>query len=670
MLSPVGFDRVDHSFLFKVLEKFGFGPGFMGLVRSFYEGATSRVLINGVFSEPIDLGRGVRQGDSPSSLLYVLTAEVLAITIRKDTSIKGLTIGGVEKKIGGYADDTQGFLSSDASILGFLRQVTLYGKASGSKLNKDKTEGLWLGPWKDRGDQVHGLKWKEKIKVLGIWVGWKNMEAMNFQDMYTQVRARLHAWKGRPLSALGKVKVANIFLYSSMWYKTEVVTPAKEDKGQMEGYGRIEKEIENWLFWGRQEVGCARLRDAFEKGGAQLVDIGDKIRTQRVMWLKRLWHMPENSFPRIVANELIGQHKAGYKGLDALMATGSVFKSISNAFYRTAITAWQKLEMKYYHGNKSIDEYRLWYNPLFTNENGEPFQGQMAVRGVYTVAELKTKAQQQNYDRVKKTIEKLLQRIPLDVQGTDDPDFTFKGPDGSDFKLAGTSFKEVYSSFRNKVKVDRHYEAKWEVALNSSLEGEWTGIWQQLHCSGASLRARSAVWRQINLNFWTCYMDYAYIKRGDGVCEMCGEPARERWHTITLCGTVLQLWERLKPHLEALDKRAITEKEMGLGLSGNGDNVKLRNRLAYTLRSAVLAMRWIHIRDVDRAADNIWSSFLYQLKRELVEDYWVAKTKGDIGYFTRTVLTGGVLGQMDSNNRVQWAAWLRDIKVRYWDLFH
>ena len=109
---------------------------------------------------------------------------------------------------------------------------------------------------------------------------------------------------------------------------------------------------------------------------------------------------------------------------------------------------------------------------------------------------------------------------------------------------------------------------------------------------------------------------------------------------------------------------------MGLGLSGNGDNVKLRNRLAYTLRSAVLAMRWIHIRDVDRAADNIWSSFLYQLKRELVEDYWVAKTKGDIGYFTRTVLTGGVLGQMDSNNRVQWAAWLRDIKVRYWDLFH
>ena len=71
------FDRVDHGFMFKTLEAFGFGPGFLGLVRSFYNGATSRVLVNGVFSEKVSLGRGVRQGDSPSSQLYVLTCYIL-----------------------------------------------------------------------------------------------------------------------------------------------------------------------------------------------------------------------------------------------------------------------------------------------------------------------------------------------------------------------------------------------------------------------------------------------------------------------------------------------------------------------------------------------------------------------------------------------------------------
>ena len=109
---------------------------------------------------------------------------------------------------------------------------------------------------------------------------------------------------------------------------------------------------------------------------------------------------------------------------------------------------------------------------------------------------------------------------------------------------------------------------------------------------------------------------------------------------------------------------------MALGLIEKGDKITLRNRLAYTLRSAVLAMRWIHIRDVQRAADNIWSSFKVQLKRELVEDYWVAKMGGDIGKFEKCVLVGGVLGELGDDGNVCWGEWLRDVKVGYWELFH
>ena len=165
-------------------------------------------------------------------------------------------------------------------------------------------------------------------------------------------------------------------------------------------------------------------------------------------------------------------------------------------------------------------------------------------------------------------------------------------------------------------------------------------------------------------------MDQAYIHRGDGICEMCGVYARERWHTVTECGTVVELWQRLKPQLEALDSRPITKKEMGLGLVGKGEKLALRNRLAFTLRSAVLAMRWIHIRDVQRAADNIWSSFRVQLKRELVEDFWVAKMHGDMALFEKAVLAGGVLGSMGNDGFVCWGEWLRDVKVGYWELFH
>ena len=55
------------------------------------------------------LSRGVRQGCPLSPLLYVLVAEVLAVNIRANPRIKGLTLPGRSQAlspISQYADDT------------------------------------------------------------------------------------------------------------------------------------------------------------------------------------------------------------------------------------------------------------------------------------------------------------------------------------------------------------------------------------------------------------------------------------------------------------------------------------------------------------------------------------------------------------------------------------
>ena len=165
-------------------------------------------------------------------------------------------------------------------------------------------------------------------------------------------------------------------------------------------------------------------------------------------------------------------------------------------------------------------------------------------------------------------------------------------------------------------------------------------------------------------------MDMAYIARGDGVCEMCGVSARERWHTVIECQVVVELWGKLSATLVRLDNRAVTGREMGLGLTGESERIRLRNRLGYTLRSAVLAMRWVRIREVGRAVGNIWAAFLVQLKRELVEDFWVAKFGGVLGAFESGVLAGGVLGRLGEGGGIEWADLLGDTRVGYWELYH
>merc|ERR1712002_461041 len=101
-----------------------------------------------------------------------MVAEVLASRIRQNPDIRGIQVAGTEKKVGGYADDTQVFVSSVKSVGHLLSEFCLYGRASGSRLNQDKTEGLWLGRWRHRPDKPYGFTWKStRLKVLGVWIG-------------------------------------------------------------------------------------------------------------------------------------------------------------------------------------------------------------------------------------------------------------------------------------------------------------------------------------------------------------------------------------------------------------------------------------------------------------------------------------------------------------------
>ena len=88
------FDRVNHDFLFKVMEGFGIGPGFINWNKMIYSNASSRIKINGYLSLAIPLKRGVRQGCPLSSLLYVLVIEILALQLRANPNIIGFQIEG------------------------------------------------------------------------------------------------------------------------------------------------------------------------------------------------------------------------------------------------------------------------------------------------------------------------------------------------------------------------------------------------------------------------------------------------------------------------------------------------------------------------------------------------------------------------------------------------
>ena len=105
------------------------------------------------------LDRGVRQGDPLSPYLFIISLELLTITVRHENRIRGINIDGNEVKLALFADDISCFLADTASGEELLNMLSKFAKCAGLRINIDKTEAMWLGSARNSNDKPLGVQW-------------------------------------------------------------------------------------------------------------------------------------------------------------------------------------------------------------------------------------------------------------------------------------------------------------------------------------------------------------------------------------------------------------------------------------------------------------------------------------------------------------------------------
>lgn len=96
--------------------------------------------------------------------------------------------------------------------------ISIYERGSGAKLNRSKTEAMWLGSWKSRVDEPLGLTWVCKMKILGVIFETIPVEIDNWEPKLEKLEKALNLWKSRSLLFVGKALIVNVLGLSKLLY--------------------------------------------------------------------------------------------------------------------------------------------------------------------------------------------------------------------------------------------------------------------------------------------------------------------------------------------------------------------------------------------------------------------------------------------------------------------
>ena len=385
------FDRVSHDYLFAVLRHFGFGPSFLRWIRLLYTGTMSSVKVNGWLTAFIPIQRGLRQGCALSMPLYVLTAELLALHIRSNVNIKGLSYPKSMVKLTQYADDTTLFLVDDVSIVETFKTFDLYEQASGAKINVSKCKGLWSGSLIDRTDTPTNFNWyNDQLpdKILGLYVGNVDCTMKNVEHKINTIKNTIAAWKHRDLSLKGRALVINGLLTSRLWF--HAINISIPDWAVTE----IETLIYEFLWnYKRPLLNRDILSLPLAEGGLNIPRIAVKIRAFRVNTLRRLLDADQAHWKFFTAYFLRPHNLATGKHTLCLSYTAQQIDRTIPAFHKELLISW--LQHSDYHSRiyppvtlPDILQEPLFQNPLLHNP-GFAFQCTEWIRaGITRVADL------------------------------------------------------------------------------------------------------------------------------------------------------------------------------------------------------------------------------------------------------------------------------------------
>ncbi|GAU37423.1 hypothetical protein TSUD_395420 [Trifolium subterraneum] len=202
------YDLVDWGFLDHMLLRFGFCVKWRAWMRACVCAGNMSILVNGSPTEEISIKRGLKQGDPPAPLLFLLVAEDLGSLMRRAVELnrfKPFLVGreGVSVSILQYADDT--LCIGETTGLMYLMSSL-----------------IWRRTFLFAAEDIL------RSNTLDYRVGANPRKLSTWEPMLNTIKGRLGAWGSKYVTLGGRIVLSNAVLNAiPIFYLSFLKMPGK-----------------------------------------------------------------------------------------------------------------------------------------------------------------------------------------------------------------------------------------------------------------------------------------------------------------------------------------------------------------------------------------------------------------------------------------------------------
>jgi len=495
------------------------------------------------------------------------------------------------------------FVRNESSITRLQEIFKAFFEISGLKVNIEKTHVMGIGKKKRNSDILPMGNLVTEIKILGVYFSLdvKIREELNYKEILSKIKRLLGWWKQRDLTVMGKVHLLKTYALSKLNYVSSSLVLPKWVVAE------VNKICFEFIWNGKDRIKRNICYQDYGDGGLRMIDLELFVKTQRIMWLKRL---------------LYGEKTMGWKQFFeyTFKIVGGRFIFLCNydtkliklkapPFYFEILRAWQDME-------KSRNYLEGKINPIFFNNQDYLCKGRMIfhedlyLKNIYLVEQILDKDHIRAVThfhnlglgsviivKIWKICDAILksgkyQGDTYDFYAVDVDEYsTPLKINGNTIFLKNIESRKVYELFIENLQQSYTLQIK---------DGHNDFAFSKEEIKNIFLRPRSATLLtkvrefQYKLLHGAIYTKENLLKFGfveNNLCSFCKQMVETYKHLFWDCVYVKPLWQKVTERFDLTELQNAEWKDIHVGIVGKDLDTKCCNTIIFILKYIIFRYR-------------------------------------------------------------------------------